>query len=136
MRRGPTRHGGAKLAFCPVAVLPTLAALLTRPVSGIRAVRPYRLFILGGLSAAAALGCARDETLRQKLLQPGPAQYQRQRSEKFDPFNNIPIGPRDDSSRPPDYLQPNPEAAQGRWDKWGWPRFGHDPPPIEQSRIP
>jgi len=97
-------------------------------------VRQYHWFVLGGLSAASALGCARDETLRQKLLQPGPAQYQRQRAEKKDPYNQIPIGPRDDTSRPPDYQQPNPEAAQGRWDEWGWPRFGHDPPEVQ--RIP
>lgn len=98
-------------------------------------MRCHRLFVLWGLSAATALGCARDETLRQKLFQPGPAQYQRQRAEKYDPYNEIPIGPRDDTSRPPDFQQPNPEAAQGRWDDWGWPRFGHDPPPVQRAPV-
>lgn len=98
-------------------------------------MRVWQLLIVAGVTALAAAGCARDETLRQKLFQPGPAQYQRQRAEKFDPFNDIQSGPRDDSSRPPDYQQPNPEASQGRWDDWGWPRFGHDPPAVERRPV-
>lgn len=88
-------------------------------------MRRYLLLVLGGLLVAVFPGCSGDQTLRQKLFRPGPAQYQRQKAERFDPYNEIPIGPRDDSSRPPDYQQPNPEAAQGRWREWGFPRFGH-----------
>jgi hypothetical protein len=97
----------------------------------IDAVRHFQLLVLGTLLAAAATGCARDQTLRQKLFQPGPTQYQRQRGEKFDPYSELPVGNHDDrgTGRPNNYQEPNPEAARGRWDEWGWPRFGHDPPP-------
>jgi len=88
-------------------------------------VRYVRLFLLGGLLIGFVAGCAGDGTVRQKLFRPGPAQYQRQKAERFDPYNEIPIGPRDDTSRPPDYLRPNPEASRGRWEEWGLPRFGH-----------
>jgi hypothetical protein len=88
-------------------------------------MRRVRFFLLGGLSIGFVAGCTGNGAVRQKLFRPGPAQYQRQKAERFDPYNEIPIGPRDDSSRPPDYMRPNPEAAQGRWGEWGLPRFGH-----------
>jgi hypothetical protein len=115
---------------------PRLCELLETLGFGKPGVHRYLLIVLGGLSAASAVGCASDQTLHQKLFQPGPAQYQRQRAEKYDPYNEIPIGPRDDSSRPPDFQQPNPEAAQGRWKRWGWPRFGHDPPTEAELLSP
>lgn len=95
-------------------------------------MRRWGLFLLAGLSALAPLGCAR---MRDRLLHPGPSQFQRQRAEKKDPYNHIPIGPRDDTGRPPDYQFPNPEAADGRWDDWGWPRFGHDPPEVTTAPV-
>lgn len=90
--------------------------------------------MLGGMLAVLAAGCAGNGSLSEKLLHPGPAQYQRQRAEKFDPYNEISVGSRDDTSRPLGYIEPNTEAARGRWNSWGWPRFGHDPPPYEISR--
>lgn len=88
-------------------------------------MRRFQRLVLAGVSAVAVAGCAGDQPLRQKLFRPGPTYYQRQRAERFDPYNEIPIGPRDDTSRPPDYQQPNPEPSRGRWNEWGWPRFGH-----------
>jgi hypothetical protein len=90
-------------------------------------VRNFQLLVLGTLLGAAAAGCAGDQTLRQKLFQPGPSQYQRQKAERFDPYSEMPIGAPDDrgTGRPTDYQQANPEASRGRWDDWGLPRFGH-----------
>ncbi|HWB08523.1 MAG TPA: hypothetical protein VG826_04840 [Pirellulales bacterium] len=63
--------------------------------------------------------------LRQQIFRPGPAPYQQQRAVRFDPFNEQTyVGTPDNSSRPRDYYQPNPEASRGRWRDWGAPRFG------------
>ncbi|HUY91875.1 MAG TPA: hypothetical protein VMV10_24255 [Pirellulales bacterium] len=88
-------------------------------------MRRFQLLVLAGITVAVAAGCAGERPVMQKLFRPGPTNYQRQKAERFDPYNEIPIGPRDDTSRPLDYQHPIPEAAQGRWNEWGWPRFGH-----------
>ena len=90
-------------------------------------MRNFQPLVLVTLLGAAAVGCAGDQTLRQKLFQPGPSQYQRQKAERFDPYTEMPIGAPDDrgTGRPTDYQQANPEASRGRWNEWGSPRFGH-----------
>lgn len=85
----------------------------------------HAFLVAGLLSAVTAFGCAGNEPVRQKLFSPGPALYQRQKAQRFDPYPEMPVGSRDDQVRPPDYLQPNPEPARGRWLEWGMPRFGH-----------
>lgn len=88
-------------------------------------MRHSLLLVAGALMAATEVGCAGPEPARQKLFAPGPPIYQRQKAQRFDPYNELPVGARDDTSRPPDYLYPNPEAARARWMQWGLPRFGH-----------
>jgi hypothetical protein len=88
-------------------------------------VRQLQLLVVGTLFAASAVSCAGREPLGQKIFSPGPAPYQRQKAQRFDPYNEVQVGPRDDTSRPPDYLEPNPEPSRGRWLEWGLPRFGH-----------
>lgn len=89
-------------------------------------MRRLHAVFVAGLLAAITAGCANQPSLRDKVFHPGPALYQQQKAQRFDPYNEITVGSRDDTSRPLGYQQPNPEAAQGRWDDWGMPRFGHD----------
>lgn len=99
-------------------------------------MRRFCVLMVGGIVAAPAAGCGTNPAWRNKIFHPGPTQYQQQNAEKFDPYNEISVGPRDDTSRPLSYREPNPEAAQGRWDAWGWPRYGHHPPTEYELSAP
>ena len=58
---------------------------------------------------------------RPEWLYPGPAELQRRRAVKFDPYLQDDIGPYQfrlplmDGSRPRDYLEPVPEVKRSRW---------------------
>ena len=82
---------------------------------------------LAAAMALATAGCGIGQgQLRQQFFRPGPTAYQQQRAVKFDPYSEQEryAGPRDSTTRPRDYYQPNPEPTRGRWFDWGAPRFG------------
>ena len=85
--------------------------------------RPFRRRIAAALLALATapqlVGCS---TLgRPDWLYPGPAELQRRRAVKFDPYLQDDIGPYQfrlplmDGSRPRDFLEPVPEVKRSRW---------------------
>jgi hypothetical protein len=65
------------------------------------------------------VGCS--TLARPEWLYPGPAELQRRRAVKFDPYLQDDIGPYQfrlplmDGSRPRDYLEPVPEVKRSRW---------------------
>jgi hypothetical protein len=67
-------------------------------------------------------GCAGTEPPR--LFSPGPASYQRQQAQRFDPYPDNDMGPAMADVRPPDFQEPPPEPTRARWLKWGGPRLG------------
>jgi hypothetical protein len=98
------------------------------PVPEVTTVR--RIFVsLCAVVVLTLTGCGIGQgQLRQQVFRPGPARYQQERAVKFDPYSEQEryAGPRDSTSRPRDYYQPNPEPTRGRWLDWGAPRFGFE----------
>lgn len=66
------------------------------------------VFLLGSQG-----GCS--PTIRMpQLLHPGPAGYQLQNAEKFDPYPIVDMGPEIEGGRPIDFVQPRSEVEQAR----------------------
>jgi len=80
--------------------------------------------ILLAIGLLGACGCTSPKFGWPKLFGPGPAPYQQERAQKFDPYAEY--GPALSESRPRSYDAPPPEASRGHWDDWGSPRYGNE----------
>lgn len=69
--------------------------------------------------AMAVAGCR--GTHLPELFGPGPAPYQREVAEQFDPYPEPDIGPDPGGTRPPDFRRPVSEPARARRTQWGAP---------------
>jgi hypothetical protein len=49
------------------------------------------------------------------LFHPGPADLQRNRAKRFDPYPESEIGPGMEDARPPDFQQGMPVPTRSRW---------------------
>lgn len=75
------------------------------------------------LLICACQGC--QSMGRPQWFNPGPASYQQQRAQRFDPYPDNDIGPPVIGARPPDYTRPPAETTRARWNQWGAPRYGY-----------
>jgi hypothetical protein len=62
---------------------------------------------------------------RPDWFNPGPAKYQQQRAQRFDPYPDNDIGPPVIGGRPPEFSRPPAETTRARWNQWGAPRYGY-----------
>jgi hypothetical protein len=81
---------------------------------------PRRLFFVAAIAlVVTANGCA--SLGKPQWLQPGPAQSQRRRAVRFDPYLQDDIAPSSlrlplmDGARPRDFNEPVPEIRRSRW---------------------
>lgn len=56
------------------------------------------------------------------LFHPGPAEYQRSRAQRFDPYPENEPGPEIVGTRPKEYQKPPAEVLRARWLPWNWGR--------------
>ena len=84
-----------------------------------RGSRRLAVVLLAGCGSLTVPGCS---TLgRPDWLYPGPAEQQRRRAVKYDPYLQDDLGPYQfrlplmDGSRPRDVLEPVPEVKRARW---------------------
>lgn len=83
-----------------------------------RTIIPALLILLSVSAGCQGMG-------RPQWFNPGTADYQRARAQKFDPYADNDIGPAVVGSRPPGYDRPSAEPTRARWNQWGAPRFGY-----------
>jgi hypothetical protein len=69
--------------------------------------------ILIGMTLGVLAGCASVAT--PNWGQPGTADLQRRRAERFDPYPETDVGPDDSSVRPRGFQQPLAEPLRARW---------------------
>jgi hypothetical protein len=109
-----------RLAFFRTTFAPILPRHCLSAASEVTAVRRASI-ALAGLLLVAGVGC--QGTSWPRIFQPaGPAKFQRQQAQRFDPY---PEGPDqiEDQTRPRDYIRPPADATQGRWPQYGGPRY-------------
>lgn len=86
-----------------------------------------RRHVLLLFSLLAASGCADIEPSR--ILHPGPAWYQQDQAQKFDPYPATDIGPEVAGGRPLAYMRPAPENERVQNATTYMERYRQMPPP-------
>jgi len=66
----------------------------------------------------AMAGCSSNG--RTNWACPGPAAYQQQRAQRFDPYAEKEVGPEIVGARPREFDKPVAEPARARWLPWNW----------------
>jgi hypothetical protein len=89
---------------------------------GSKLMRSLCLLMCGLVLLGAAGGCVQG---RPNWFSPGPAAYQRQRAQRFDPYPDDVAGPSIKDTRPPDYQESLPEPTRARWLQWSAPPQGY-----------
>ena len=100
--------------FPLVASVPTILALQVFPAPAGPFMNSNLSFYLSLLLlVAATLGCS--ATVRKpQLPHPGPANFQRNNAEQFDPYPQNDVGPAIVGGRPPDYMMPRSLVERAR----------------------
>lgn len=79
--------------------------------------------LLVAVALAAAGGCR--GTRLPNWCYPGPADYQQNAAQRFDPYPENDVGPPVDGGRPMQYETPVAEPSRARWNPRTWvSRFG------------
>ena len=93
-------------------------------------MRNALLFLLCAAVLGSILGCGPRFGL-PALFDPGPAEVQQRRAQRWDPFPEPDIGPEVEGARPRDFQEPMSEAERSRQERPLWQKTGRlSPIPV------